>query len=793
MSNERNQSIPWSIIDDEGIVKTDKNLVLGKWKSDFEQLFSVNPNVRPPAYDNETRENQPDVTELNEPISREEIIVAVERAKLRKATGFDEIPAEVLKNPTAIDLLHLICNGCFELGKVPDQWTKGIINPIFKCGSDTRNNPLNYRGITLTSVPSKIYCHVLNARLSSWLDDNDILCDEQNGFREKRSCEEHIYTLHTIINDHITYWDDYLGVQDLRLVKLYRDNFKEHFRNCYKDIELLIIMASRRNSRNQPYSNRHLDLNNPDNWTSQQLRIKLQQLGIVVPKNVAKTVLKQFYLENKDRQNSNGNIALNEEHVSDPEHVVLNPIAQHSGSASALAPDSTANVTDGLRNPTADESSSRSDVNESTGSAQFDSVGGNNMAAIIQSFSIVSQSVAQCASGLQQTVSLIANQKSTESGPAKKFDLAQWYQNRNMEDVPLAVHGSVQNRPTLPLSTTPSLGYLSTTVCPTAGVRSDAFSNVDIVAPSLQRSIIEGKDVNLGALLIPNFESPVNHSIIADGVHVNLANKADPRLNRHLSIQEFIQAFGKFKRIMCGAYPDRRVELDAYEVNKLWSNAVAMRTRAVYETGYNHFKTFLLLNGVNLNGNKLPPISEELLIYFVAFHGFLRCGEFTVDNASNFDSESNLCVSDVTFYEDFAILHLKQSKTDPFRKGIDIQLHRLNNILCPYTTLKNYLQLRSVKGKCALSDPLFIMENFSALERKYFITNLKILLEACGYQAVLYNGHSFRIGAATSAGKANIEDHLIKTLGRWSSDSYCRYVRTDKSSIKNAQQQICNS
>ncbi|CAC5424811.1 unnamed protein product [Mytilus coruscus] len=254
-------------------------------------------------------------------------------------------------------------------------------------------------------------------------------------------------------------------------------------------------MASRPNSRNQPYSNRHLDLNNPENWTSQQLRIKVQQLGIVVPKNVAKTVLKQFYLENKDRQNSNGNIAQNEEHVSDPEHVVLNPIAQHSGSASAsaCASDSTANVTDGLRNPTADESSSRSDVNESTGSAQFDSVGDNNMAAIIQSFSIVSQSVAQCASGLQQTVSLIANQKNTESGPAKKFGLAQWYQNRNMEDVPLAVHGSVQNRPTLPLSTTPSLGYLSTALCPTAGVRSDAFSNVDIVAPSLQRSIIEAK------------------------------------------------------------------------------------------------------------------------------------------------------------------------------------------------------------------------------------------------------------------------------------------------------------
>ncbi|CAC5381809.1 unnamed protein product [Mytilus coruscus] len=145
----------------------------------------------------------------------------------------------------------------------------------------------------------------------------------------------------------------------------------------------------------------------------------------------------------------------------------------------SLSPDSTANVTDGLRNPTADESSSRSDVNESTGSAQFDSVGGNNMAAIIQSFSIVSQSVDN-ARQVSTDSQPYRQPKSTESGPAKKFDLAQWYQNRNMEDVPLAVHGSVQNRPTLPLSTTPSLGYLSTTVCPTAGVRSDAFSNVDI-------------------------------------------------------------------------------------------------------------------------------------------------------------------------------------------------------------------------------------------------------------------------------------------------------------------------
>ncbi|CAC5408283.1 unnamed protein product [Mytilus coruscus] len=128
---------------------------------------------------------QYDVTTLNDPISREEIIKAVESAKVRKATGFDEIPAEVLKNPTAVEHLFVIYNGCFEFGKVPKQWTTGIINPIFKTGSDDRKNPLNYRGITLVSVPSKIYCHVLNSRLNEWTEANKTICDEQNGFRER--------------------------------------------------------------------------------------------------------------------------------------------------------------------------------------------------------------------------------------------------------------------------------------------------------------------------------------------------------------------------------------------------------------------------------------------------------------------------------------------------------------------------------------------------------------------------------------------------------------------------------
>lgn len=58
----------------------------------------------------------------------------------------------------------------------------------------------------------------------------------------------------------------------------------------------------------------------------------------------------------------------------------------------------------------------------------------------------------------------------------------------------------------------------------------------------------------------------------------------------------------------------------------------------------------------------------------VAFFGFLRCAKFTCK--SSFDTECSLCFNDLAMHYNHAVLKLKQSKTDRFRKGIDIRLFR---------------------------------------------------------------------------------------------------------------------
>ncbi|NRA91849.1 MAG: reverse transcriptase family protein [Psychroserpens sp.] len=90
-----------------------------------------------------------------------------------------------------------LCKVMFDNENVSDDWLDGIIFPIYK--DDDRRDPLNYRGITLLSVVSKVYTSILNQRLSEWCERKKILVEEQGGFRPGRGCVDQIFVLSSII------------------------------------------------------------------------------------------------------------------------------------------------------------------------------------------------------------------------------------------------------------------------------------------------------------------------------------------------------------------------------------------------------------------------------------------------------------------------------------------------------------------------------------------------------------------------------------------------------------------
>ena len=63
-------------------------------------------------------------------------------------------------------------------------------------------------------------------------------------------------------------------------------------------------------------------------------------------------------------------------------------------------------------------------------------------------------------------------------------------------------------------------------------------------------------------------------------------------------------------------------------------------------------------------------------------------------------------------------------------------------------------------------------------------------MDELGLQASLYNMHSFRTGAATSAKDTGIFDIYVKQLGSWKSDAYQQYIRPPALKLASFSKQI---
>ena len=169
--------------------------------------------------------------------------------------------------------------------------------------------------------------------------------------------------------------------------------------------------------------------------------------------------------------------------------------------------------------------------------------------------------------------------------------------------------------------------------------------------------------------------------------------------------------------------------------------------------------------------NTEPPFDREMLLAAVllAFFGLLRVSEYTSPSPTRAD-QSGLAVQDVhiDWARRLAFIHIKKSKTDPFRLGVTIRVGVVAHQLCPVTALFRYLQLRGLQP-----GPLFRYSNGRLLTR---INVFELLTRSLPHLPNV-NTHSFRRGGATALAAAGVSSDVIRIVGRWKSDAYTRYVQ----------------
>ena len=87
-------------------------------------------------------------------------------------------------------MLASIFRQSLSTGELPDSWLTTWITPVFKKGP--KNDPSNYRPVSLTCVICKVLEHVVCSHMRSHFDKFGILSQYQHGFRKFFSCESQL-------------------------------------------------------------------------------------------------------------------------------------------------------------------------------------------------------------------------------------------------------------------------------------------------------------------------------------------------------------------------------------------------------------------------------------------------------------------------------------------------------------------------------------------------------------------------------------------------------------------------
>ena len=151
-------------------------------QTQFSSVFTKEPGGNIPRIPRRCRKKLLDFN-----VSEKTVKELIEKLNPDKSLGPDNIHARMLielKDQLA-EPLAFIFNETLRRGKVPRDWKRANVSPIFKKGS--RNLPENYRPISLTSIVCKMMETLIRDRLMQHLKEEKLLSPKQHGFISGRS------------------------------------------------------------------------------------------------------------------------------------------------------------------------------------------------------------------------------------------------------------------------------------------------------------------------------------------------------------------------------------------------------------------------------------------------------------------------------------------------------------------------------------------------------------------------------------------------------------------------------
>ena len=172
------------LVDSDGVLTNDATKMANLLQDQYTKAFSTpldNIDNNLSSYP-----QPPTISDID--FGDEDIISAIDEISMYSATGPDKFPASILKhckNELAGPLTHL-WRMSLDHNSIPSEHLQQVITPIFKKGN--RSLPENYRPVSLTSHIIKVFERVLRNKIVDHIETNNLLVDQQHGFRKNRNC-----------------------------------------------------------------------------------------------------------------------------------------------------------------------------------------------------------------------------------------------------------------------------------------------------------------------------------------------------------------------------------------------------------------------------------------------------------------------------------------------------------------------------------------------------------------------------------------------------------------------------